>query len=311
MVRPDADCKPRRLEKIQAPTPETFPFRRCSHFDNETANVGTARQGMKSALPPSKSRRVLLVALPLIVVAAMLFLLVRQAPSEPAPPPVLVLDSAYKIPPQKGSLFERMVPMRPGWGWLWRMRDRIAGPRKAVNLEGGLWDLSGASETALSGLCPGKPDAAETNGLKIWLLGNEELKGLRQQLKQTPGSDLLYLPRIMTSDGRQSRMMSGSSTVIGGLTGNVGLAIDLLPRTHESYIDLTAIVTLTGLVTNMSAATPDSPGKDMISVQTNFAAAARMQVTNGGGVFLLDTAPVRPHQKRIGVIISAGVPPKK
>jgi hypothetical protein len=266
---------------------------------------------MKSALPPSKSRRVLLVALPLILVAAMLFLLVRQAPSEPVPPPVLVLDPAYRIPPQKGSLFERLVPMRPGWAWLWRLRDRIAGPRKAVNLEGSLWDLSGVSETALSGFCPGKPDAAETNGLKIWLLGNEELKGLRQQLKQSPGSDLLYLPRIMTSDGRQSRMMSSAPTMIGGLTGNDGFAMDLLPRSRGDYIDLTAIVTLTGLVTNMIAGADDSSTKDMISVQTNFAAAARIQVTNGGGAFLLDAGPVRPHQKRIGVIISAGAPPKK
>jgi hypothetical protein len=264
---------------------------------------------MNAAFFSSRPWRFLHLVVLLAFIGAMLFLLARPGPTDTPPAPLVVMDPSYKIPRQKVSLFDRWVPMRPGWGWLWRLKETIVGRRKIITLEGAVWDLSGISESALSGLCPAQPDFSGTNGLKAWLLSNTGLVELRARLKQTPGCDLLFLPRIMTGEGGQAGMHSGPS--IGSIpAGGAGLDIDLVSRLRQTNIDLISIVSLSALVTNAVGNDAVSPLPARISVQTNFTAASRAQFPNGGGVFFLDSSPAGPGQKRVGVILSASVPPK-
>src|SRR4051812_4524475 len=57
----------------------------------------------------------------LALLGAGLFLLLR--PSVSVTPPVVLLHD--NIPKGQPTLFERFVPMKPGWGWAWKLREFV------------------------------------------------------------------------------------------------------------------------------------------------------------------------------------------
>ena len=76
-------------------------------------------------------------------------------------------------------------------------------------------------------------------------------------------------------------------------------------------IALTAIIALTEAVTNRIVAPSGLPVSNVVSIQTNLIVAARFQIPKGSGVFLLNESDGVMHGKRIGVMISATLPPVK
>jgi len=138
--------------------------------------------------------------------------------------------------------------------------------------------------------------------VEIWLLGSAELKALQTQ--RPVGSEVLFMPRVETSDGIQSELFTGSAFSLPLSTANAGFLIDLLPHVRKNSIDLIALASLTEARTNQPAS---AASVGTVSIWTNLAVAVRVQLTNGGSVFILD-GPRGADPKRTGLVITAGLP---
>ena len=256
-------------------------------------------------------KRLLAIASFLVLLGAILFLVLR--PAQPAPvAPVVVLPLPYRIPPQKVSLFDRHVPRGTSWAWLWRVKDTIAGRRKVCDLGATIVDFASTADSFLAKYPLPTPAFTGTNGLRIWLLNEQEMSGLSRHLRQKPSPEILYIPRIITGAGMQASLFSGGTFPIGGTSTTVGLGIDFLPLARPTGIDVTTIISLTEVITNPASTTADSPLAGTLGIQTNFEAAARLQIPDGSGAFLLEGPPGAANQKRIGVVLSVNMQkPKK
>lgn len=187
--------------------------------------------------------------------------------------------------------------------WVWRMKELLLGPPQPINLDTAIFGFKEWSESTVAGLSLGKATFTGTNGVRVWILPDSDVKALRQRLKQGPGSDLVSTPNVSTAHGIGSRISVGHSVPIQGKQVQVGVVADFLPRVRRDSTDLTANFTLSDTV-------PDPA--QVLAVRTNLAVSARMQIPRGSGVFLLDAGPGATNRQRIGVIISASVPsPKK
>jgi hypothetical protein len=248
-------------------------------------------------------KRLVAIACLVILIGASLFLVLR--PAQPAPvAPVIVMPLPYRIPPQKVSLFERWAPRQPSWNWLWRVKETVVGRRKVCDLGATVVDFAGTGEAFLINHPLPAPAFTDAKGLRIWLLSEEEMSALGRNLRQQPGSEILYIPRIMTADGMQASLFAGGTFPIRGSQTPVGLAIDFLPRVRPNGTDVTTIMSLTEAITNQASTTAGSPPVGAVCVQTNFEAVARIQIPKGSGVFLLEGPPTGTNQKRIGVVLS-------
>jgi len=248
----------------------------------------------------------------LLLLTTLLIGLSRWAFHRPPPPPpaVIVFPLPYQIPNQKAPLPDRWIPRN--WGWAWRLKEAALGRAKPITLGTAIFDLSGPEETVPAYLPPRPPTYANSNGLQIWILQEGDMAALRVSVQQTLGFRLVSSPRVTTTDGGHVSMFTGSSVPVPGSQAKVGLVIDLLPRIRPDSTDLTTVMTLSGTVTNQPDSNTQPPQTSGISVRTNFAAAVRIQIPKGSGVFLLDMPEGQTNRKRIGVIISATPPkPKK
>ena len=239
-------------------------------------------------------RRAILMLVCLLGLGVGLLLL---RPESRPPAPVVLLPLPYKAP-VRVPMPDRWIP--PSWGWLWRLKESILGKRKVISLDIAGFDREDRSEAFLSALSLRPPDCADTNGIKVWLIGEAEFAGLRQRIEKTLGATIIRRAGIITADGVQSQLSSGNTSS--------GLVVDMFPRVREHSTDLTAAITFWEAVTNQpSGATgqiPTTPGP----ARTNFNVAARIQLPRGSGVLLLDG-----HEpgKTAGVIISANRPASK
>jgi len=250
-----------------------------------------------------------LITLSCFIIVLVVGYLLVLCPAPPAPPaPVIVMPLPYRIPPQKLSLFDTWVPQKPGWAWLWRLKSLIVGLQKHIHITATFIDLTNSGESFLTNAALAKPQFTNTNGLRVWLLGDKELTALRRNLERTPGTDLLTSAGITTASGMEARLFSGNTIPINGFPTSVGLSVDLLPRARRDATDVTTIITFSEAVTNQPGATPGPSQTGAVSMQTNLAVAARIQVPKAMGVFLLDAGSGAPHPKRIGVILSITPP---
>jgi hypothetical protein len=248
-------------------------------------------------------KRRLLFSLLLILSGAMLFLALR--PAERAPiARVIVMPLPYSIPRQKVSLFDRWMPRQASWNWLWHLRDTIAGRPSAFNLRTTVLDFAGPGEAFLTNHPLPAPTYTGEKGLKIWLLSGAEQRALESNLSRNGGPEILSTPGISTVSGGQACLMSTESLHINGVPTTGGLVIDLLPNVHSKATDLTTLISLTEVVRDPLSASGGSPGPETVSVRTNFAAAMRLQVPKGSGVFVLQGKPATPNGKHIGLLLS-------
>jgi hypothetical protein len=241
----------------------------------------------------------------LLVFAGMgLFVVLR-----PSPPAVVVLPLPNGWPAPKPSVLARWRSVVPGW--LWRLRDSLHRPRKVIRLDAAMIGFRDLPASGLAGLWLGAPQFADANGHQVWIVGESKLSRLRNRLERAPANEMVAFPRVDTANGIRAQMFSGGAVYVQGTQCNVGLAMDFLPRVRSDSIDLTTIIALTEAVTNRMVAPAGSPESNVVSIQTNLIVAARIQIPQGSGVFLLDESNRGMHGKRIGVIISATVPQLK
>lgn len=219
----------------------------------------------------------------------------------PRPAPFIVLRQPFQMPVPLRDRLTRWLPATPNWAWAWRLEEAVLGHRKSVNLYTEVVSLVDSSPSALSSLSLGPASFLHTNGLQVWLLGADQLKALREHLKQAPGADPPLRPRINTADGVACQFFQGQSFSLSGSTNQVGLSLGCCARVHPDYTDLMACMTLSELITNQAAAPGTS--SPLVSIQTNLDAALRLQIPKGSGFFLLDRSAQDSGRKTIGVII--------
>ena len=246
------------------------------------------------------------------------FLALRPAPPAPTAP-VVIMPQLYTIPPQKLSLFNAWVPQTASWAWLWRLKEQLVGRPKAITLTTTFIHFTASGTSFITNLSLPKPQFTNANGLAVWFLPDLELtrllEGFKQHsgthLKRYPGTDIVASPRITTADGLQARLFSGTPMPINGLQASVGESVDLLARVRAESTDLTVILKSTQAITNQPSAIPGSPLLCPVSIQTNLAIAARFQLPNTTGVFLVDTGSSPAEYKRTGVILTVTTPPPR
>ena len=241
----------------------------------------------------------------LVIVSVCLVSFFRLLP----PAPAIVIPLHNGIPTQKPTLPERWIP--PTWGWLWRLKESVLGRRKVITLNTTIIDCEGLSNFVASALSLWEPHFTDTNGLQVWILGDRELDALRRRLERTPGNNVLSSPRVTTADGIEARLSDSTMISIDGTQRDAGVVVDFLPRFRRDVTDLFALISHSGAVTNQAATTTGMPQANLVAIRTNFAAAVRIQIPKGSGVFLLGNEHGVTNGKSIGVIISATLPPPK
>jgi len=222
-------------------------------------------------------------------------------PSPPATAIVMPLPNG--IPAQKPTLLERWIP--PTWGWAWRLKELILGRSKPITLKAALFDFGGSSNLVSPLFLLREPQFANTNGLQVWILSENELDAVCRGLEQTPGNEILARPRVSTGDGIECRLYVGTTLSIDGTQRAVGLNAHFLPRVRRDSTDLFVVITHTAAVTNQTTATTGLPIAQSVSIRTNVAVAARIQIPKGNGAFLLNDDRGVTNGGRVAVTISA------
>src|SRR5713226_5211105 len=259
---------------------------------------------MKLSLPRVRLLKFNAILLLLVFAGMGLFVVLR-----PSPPAVVVLPLPNGWPAPKASMLARWRAVVPGW--LWRLRDSLRGPRKVIRLDAAMIGFRDLPEPSLAGLWLGAPQFADANGHQVWIVSESKLSRLRNRLERAPANEMVAFPRVDPADGMKAVMSVGSSFSIEGAQHQVGLVMDFLPRILRDSTDLTAIIALTEAVNNRIVAPAGLPESNAVSIQTNLIVAARFQIPKGSGVFLLNESDGVMHGKRIGVMISATLPPVK
>ena len=110
---------------------------------------------------------------------------------------------------------------------------------------------------------------------------------------------------MQLADGIDGTISTGNNVTIGGIPTQVGLLIRFSPRLHSDSTDLITALVLTEAVTNAPSDAVSPPATNTVSVRTNLALAARIQLRDGQGVFLMAPEGSSTNNRSIGVFISA------
>ncbi|HEY5909348.1 MAG TPA: hypothetical protein VJA21_01955 [Verrucomicrobiae bacterium] len=252
---------------------------------------------MKSLCATSHWKRAALLVVVLLCLAAG-FILLR--PSSPAP--VVVLSRPYLTPSLMRDRLVRWVPATASWAWVPRLEDAILGRRKPVNIFADVVALPHSGRTAIALLPPNATTYSNASGLRLSFIRAEELKSLRERLKQTPGASFVSHPRISTADGIGATLFVGQAVPLNGRTNHVGLSLDCYPLVHRRSTDLFTAVMFSEIITNdaISAGGAIAP---TVSVRTNLDLAARLQVPKGHGVLFFRASPGEGIDKTFGLLI--------
>ncbi len=242
-------------------------------------------------------RRRVIILVVMIIVAMSLNFAFRQPAAGPLPK-VQILDQGYVMPQPRVSLFDQWVPRRAGWGWLWKLKETVAGKPRQFTLSFTVVDLSTWNESALTNLGLPAPAVVGTNGVRAWLLANKALVDLRSELKQKAGGEIISVVGVTTYDGGEARLTTGDTKIVNGRPAEAGLFVDVLPRVTRPGFDIAALITQSEFLTNQM------PAGDVPGIRTNSTLGARVQLGGNEGVFLLDGDPAGTGQRRIGVMLS-------
>ena len=218
--------------------------------------------------------------------------------------PVTILREPYSSSELLRDRLCRWVPATPSWGWLWHFQEAVFGRRKSVNVSVDVFTLAYPPSSTPSGFSLGEPSFTGTNGLQVWVLALAKLEELRKRFEEIPGNARLCRPRVSTGDGIDTSLFQGQQIVMKGFTNDVGLAARFFPRVRRDFTDLVVIFKLSGVVTNQ-AIEPDGVAQPpAVSIETNLNVAAKLQISRGSGMFLLNKGR-EANQKSIGIILNA------
>jgi hypothetical protein len=248
-------------------------------------------------------RWVLLGAIALIVIGVIL----NATHRPPTLPPVMLFPPGYRISPQKVPIPDRWIPR--SWSWLWRVKERVLGRPKTITIGASVVEFTAPPQEVLSGFTLPEPTFTNLSGFSVWIADDALMAALRERLGISQNGRVAASPRITTADGMHASLSTGSSVPINGAQTRVGVILDLLPRVRRDSTDLTAILTCTEAVANNPTAEGPAQSVGPISVRTNFAVAARIQIPKGSGVLMLDARPSLAGGTIHGIMISANSDP--
>ena len=243
------------------------------------------------------------VSVAVVLIGLGLLFVFRDSPH----PSVRLLPNG--MPPPKVSLFAKWVPF--SWGWAWRLRDwglAVLGQKKTIKVDAAVIDCQSFAESTLSALAPGAPEYTGTNGLRIWIVRDPDLKSLRKRLTESHDEHLMCRPRVITGHGMQATISLSTKVMVNGAGQDVGLTASFLPLIRRHSVELSTSVVLSEAATNVSSTVYSTANTNFVSIHTNFAMAAAIQLPPGSGIFLLEGAPSNHDARRIGMVIAAEVP---
>jgi hypothetical protein len=214
-------------------------------------------------------------------------------------PAVVVVSAPNRLPVPKPPLLSRIIPMNNSWSWFWRLKQAVFGGPRVVNLDVALMSFPPNLQLNQSNLDLAEPTYL-TNGVRVWILPEPDLKRLSGACLKIPGAESLSKPRITTADAIEAMLFSGEVLVLSGVTNSVGVSFGCYPRVRRQVTDLTTTLLVSEALTSGTT----------VSVRTNLDLMARVQLQRGNGFFLLDNSLDRPNGKAIGVIVIAKVPRK-
>lgn len=229
-----------------------------------------------------------------MVVAILVF---RSKPPEP----FLQLPPPFKPGTTLRDWVTQWVPMKPGWGWIWKLENAVFGKRKPIKIFSEIVSLADSSPAGLAGLGFSEPNYSNVNGLAVWVLDDEEIKQVKARFKATPGITRVSGGRITTADGVCARLFSGESLVSGGLTNQVGLDFACVAWGRTGRTDLRAGITFTEPVTNVAASVRDA--EPSVTIRTNLDLVFRVQLPKGKGMLLMNRPVELPKAPRFGIVI--------
>jgi hypothetical protein len=211
----------------------------------------------------------------------------RRSPPAPLKASAEFLALTHSMVAPAPSLFERWVPKSKSWGWLWRLRDKVRGPKERVSIQATVLEYSGDAEQIWI-VQLGDP-LIQTNGMCGWVADDFVLRELEFELGMNWRGKKLMRPAVTTSHGILSSIWSGTSgTTLGTVGANtsqppVGLGMELLSKAHGGGTELMTRVRFSESVTN--GASPS-----VVSIRTNLEGAAQWQLPPGTGCVLLGPA---------------------
>ena len=242
----------------------------------------------------------------LVLGGVMACVLALMGPRKPAP--FMLLRPPLRLPVPLRDRLTGWIPRTPAWAWAWRLEGIMLGQRKPLMLDAEVVSWADSSRPSASGLSLGPPSFSATNGLEVWLLDKEQVKGLRERLQREPGTFVLARPRVSTADGIEAALFQGQSVPLNGSTEQVGLTMGCFARVRSDSADLRTWFTVSEAVTNRAAASAGSLPLTSNSIQTNLDVALRLQVPAGSGFFLLDGRSLDSRRQRIGVLVDPPQP---
>lgn len=256
----------------------------------------------------SALQRIYLAGLALLLVVLAIVLASRS----PVPiAPVIFLSKPYRMSAPSIFALQRWLPITPSWSWLWRLKDSVFGRPKPVDLEVSIFELADSPQSVRSRFSLAHPADAQTNGLQAWLVPDAELGQLRHQLREDKSNHFVNAARISTATGICAALFTGQTILLNGLTNNVGLGVEMLPRVRRDVIDLTASILFSQPVTNSLQQDETASSTAGISIRTNLDVGARFQIRDPGGLFLVNSSPDGAKAKCTAVLVSARLPGRK
>jgi hypothetical protein len=245
--------------------------------------------------PQTKLQRLFLTLTIVACISIIGFLVglpLTQHQTPPPPAQVIVMRKPYLIPTPKVGLLDKVMPLGPSWGFLWKLRYALFGKTRIIDLNSEFIDVTGLELSVV--VPPGKPDVTMEDGLRIWRVNEADLKGLRQLLKQKP-EQVLALPRITTGSECKCSIFCGGSVATTGQ--QVGVSADVLPFIKKEMVDLTAVFCCSEAITNLAGA---------VSIRTNFDFGGRFQLSQDvAGVFVLAAPGRSADEKRIALLLTS------
>jgi hypothetical protein len=238
------------------------------------------------------SRPRLAFALLLLAIAGIgFFMLFNRFPDDP----VIILPGTA-LATSKLAWQQRFMRTLPAW--VWRLKSWLL-PARGVDLDATFLEFAILPEATLSNLALGTPRFTGPNKVMAWVVSAQALPSLRDRLKQLPQEAILSHPRVATSDGVKAILNVGISA--RGVPPTIGVVWQCEPNCRRHAVDLRTAFFLEQAVLNENGTAAS------YSTVTNLILAARLQIPDRGGIFLVSPGLRESHESRIGTLISASM----
>ncbi len=237
----------------------------------------------------------------LILALLLVGMIVALPRTEAKRPDVVLYSSDFKMPVNRGTLFDRIVPLN--WVWAWKLREKVRGKVKAVMIEGMCVETRATVEVTIRGLDLSAP-TIERDGTRIWLLSMDQSKRMRSKLRKMQGAAVLDTARITTGENSEADLFSGNSFMGPNGPIQAGFSLDASPRIQGEKIDLTSVFTYSETVTNTAAPQGPAPAPS-IPIRTNAFFATRIQFSTNSAVLIIAPDESGATNRSIALILTA------